>query len=64
MKKNVFSFAALAMTALLAACGGKSQETQAAATVEVVKPAVKVAQVYVRPVDQVRDYVEIGRAHV
>ena len=64
MKKTVFSFAALAMTVLLAACGGKSQETQAAATVEVVKPAVKVAQVYVRPVDQVRDYVGTVQAEV
>ena len=54
MKKKVISFAALAMTALLAACGGKTQETQATVTVEEVKPAVKVAQVYVRPVDQVR----------
>ena len=57
MKKTVFSFAALAMTVLLAACGGKSQEAQPTAIVEEVKPAVKVAQVYVRPVDQVRDYV-------
>ena len=64
MKKTVFAFAALAMTALLAACGGKSQETQVAATVEVVKPAVKVAQVYVRPVDQVRDYVGTVQAEV
>ena len=64
MKKTVFSFAALAMTALLAACGGKSQEAQPTATVEVVKPAVKVAQVYVRPVDQVRDYVGTVQAEV
>ena len=64
MKKTLFAFAALAMTALLAACGGKSQETQVAATVEVVKPAVKVAQVYVRPVDQVRDYVGTVQAEV
>ena len=64
MKKKVISFAALAMTALLAACGGKTQETQATATVEEVKPAVKVAQVYVRPVDQVRDYVGTVEAEV
>ena len=66
MKKTVFSFAALAMTALLAACGGKSQEAQptATATVEEMKPAVKVAQVYVRPVDQVRDYVGTVEAEV
>ena len=64
MKKKAFSFAALAMTALLAACGGKTQETQATVTVEEVKPAVKVAQVYVRPVDQVRDYVGTVEAEV
>ena len=64
MKRTVFSFAALAMTALLAACGGKSQEEQTTATVEEVKPAVKVAQVYVRPVDQVRDYVGTVEAEV
>ena len=64
MKKKVFSFAALAMTALLAACGGKSQEAQTTAIVEEVKPAVKVAQVYVRPVDQVRDYVGTVQAEV
>ena len=64
MKKTVFSFAALAMTALLAACGGQSQEAQPTATVEEVKPAVKVAQVYVRPVDQVRDYVGTVEAEV
>ena len=64
MKKKVISFAALAMTALLAACGGKTQETQATVTVEEVKPAVKVAQVYVRPVDQVRDYVGTVEAEV
>ena len=64
MKRQAFSFAALAMTALLAACGGKTQETQATVTVEEVKPAVKVAQVYVRPVDQVRDYVGTVEAEV
>ena len=64
MKKTVFSFVALAMTALLAACGGKSQEAKPTATVEEVKPAVKVAQVYVRPVDQVRDYVGTVEAEV
>ena len=64
MKKKVFSFAAMAMTALLAACGGKSQEAQPTAIVEEVKPAVKVAQVYVRPVDQVRDYVGTVQAEV
>ena len=64
MKKKVISFAALAMTALLAACGGKTQKTQATVTVEEVKPAVKVAQVYVRPVDQVRDYVGTVEAEV
>ena len=64
MKKTVISFAALAMTALLIACRGKSQEPQPTATVEVVKPAVKVAQVSVRPVDQVRDYVGTVQAEV
>ena len=64
MKKTVFSFAALAIVAMLAACGGKSQEAQPTATVDVVKPAVKVAQVYVRPVDQVRDYVGTVQAEV
>ena len=64
MKKTVFSFAALAIVAMLAACGGKSQEAQPTATVDVVKPAVKVAQVYVRPVDQVRDYVGTVEAEV
>ena len=64
MKRNVFSFAALAMTVLLAACGGKSQKAQPTATVEEIKPAVKVAQVYVRPVDQVRDYVGTVEAEV
>lgn len=64
MKRKAFSFAALVMTALMAACGGKTQEKQAAITVEEVKPAVKVAQVYVRPVDQVRDYVGTVEAEV
>ena len=64
MKINVFSFAALAMTALLVACGGKSQKAQPTATAQEVKPAVKVAQVYVRPVDQVRDYVGTVEAEV
>ena len=64
MKRKAFSFAALVMTALMAACGGKTQEKQAAVTVEEVKPAVKVAQVYVRPVDQVRDYVGTVEAEV
>ena len=65
MKRNVFSLAALAMTAMLAACGGKGETTKAvAAPVEEVKPAVKVAQVSVRPVDQVRDYVGTVQAEV
>ena len=66
MKKTTFSFAALAMTALLAACGSKPQATETATTVAVaeVKPAVKLAQVYVRPVDQVRDYVGTVQAEV
>ena len=65
MKRNAFSLAALAMTALLAACGGKGAPTQAVvAPVEEVKPAVKVAQVSVRPVDQVRDYVGTVQAEV
>lgn len=65
MKKTTFSFAALAVTALLAACGGKSQTTETAVVVtEAVKPAVKVAQVSVRPVDQVRDYVGTVQAEV
>ena len=65
MKKTTFSFAALAMTALLAACGSKPQaKDTAAVAVAEVKPAVKVAQVYVRPVDQVRDYVGTVQAEV
>lgn len=64
MKRNVFSLAALALTVLLAACGGKSQATQTATATEEVKPAVKVAQVAVRPVDQVRDYVGTVEAEV
>ena len=65
MKKTTFSFAALAVTALLAACGSKPQATEAATTtVAEVKPAVKVAQVSVRPVDQVRDYVGTVQAEV
>ena len=65
MKKNVFSLAAVAMTAMLAACGGKGDAAQTAtAPVEEVKPLVKVAQVYVRPVDQVRDYVGTVQADV
>ena len=65
MKKTTFSFAALAMTALLAACGSKTQATEAATEVAAeVKPAVKVAQVSVRPVDQVRDYVGTVQAEV
>ena len=65
MKRNVFSLAALAMTVLLAACGGKGETTQTVvAPVEEVKPAVKVAQVSVRPVDQVRDYVGTVQAEV
>lgn len=65
MKRNVFSLAALAMTAMLAACGGKGETAQTVVTpVEEVKPAVKVAQVSVRPVDQVRDYVGTVQAEV
>ena len=65
MKKTTFSFAALAMTALLAACGSKPQATETATTaVAEVKPAVKVAKVSVRPVDQVRDYVGTVQAEV
>lgn len=65
MKKTTFSFAALAMTALLAACGSKPQATETATEVVAeVKPAVKVAQVSVRPVDQVRDYVGTVQAEV
>ena len=54
----------MAMTVLLAACGGKSQTTQTAVETEEVKPAVKVAKVAVRPVDQVRDYVGTVQAEV
>ena len=65
MKKTTFSFAALAMTALMAACGSKPQATETAtATVAEMKPAVKLAQVSVRPVDQVRDYVGTVQAEV
>ena len=64
MERKAFSFAALAMTLMLAACGGKTQTTQTAAAVEEVKPAVKLAQVSVRPVDQVRDYVGTVEAEV
>lgn len=64
MKRKAFSFVALAMTLMLAACVGKTQTTQTAATVEEVKPAVKLAQVSVRPVDQVRDYVGTVEAEV
>ena len=64
MKRKAFSFAALAMTLMLAACGGKTQTTQTAVAVEEVKPAVKLAQVSVRPVDQVRDYVGTVEAEV
>ena len=54
MKRKAFSLAAMAMTLLLAACGGKGQTTQTAVVTEEVKPAVKVAQVSV----------QIGGAHV
>ena len=65
MKRNVFSLAAVAMTAMLTACGGKGETAQTVvAPVEEVKPAVKVAQVSVRPVDQVRDYVGTVQAEV
>ena len=64
MERKAFSFAALAMTLMLAACGGKTQTTQTAVAVEEVKPAVKLAQVSVRPVDQVRDYVGTVEAEV
>ena len=64
MKKMTFSLAALAMTALLAACGGKPQAAQTTVPAEEVKPAVKLAQVSVRPVDQVRDYVGTVQAEV
>lgn len=63
MKKKTFSFAALAMTLLLAACGGKT-ETAQNTTAAVVKPSVKLAKVSVRPVDQVRDYVGTVQAEV
>ena len=53
------------MTALMAACGSKPQATETAtATVAEMKPAVKLAQVSVRPVDQVRDYVGTVQAEV
>lgn len=64
MKKKTFSFAALAMTLLLAACGGKPQTAQTQTTVTEVKPSVKLAKVSVRPVDQVRDYVGTVQAEV
>ena len=64
MKRKAFSLAAVAMTALLAACGGKNETAQTAVVTEEVKPAVKVAQVSVRPVDQVRDYVGTVEAEV
>ena len=65
MKKTTFSFAVLAMTALLAACGSNPQTTETATEAAAeVKPAVKVAQVSVRPVDQVRDYVGTVQAEV
>ena len=65
MKKTTFSFAVLAMTARLAACGSKPQTTETATEAAAeVKPAVKVAQVSVRPVDQVRDYVGTVQAEV
>ena len=64
MKRKTFSLAAMAMTLLLAACGGKGQTTQTAVVTEEVKPAVKVANVAVRPVDQVRDYVGTVQAEV
>lgn len=60
-----FSLAAVAMTVLLAACGGKGDTAKTVVTpVEEVKPLVKVAQVSVRPVDQVRDYVGTVQAEV
>lgn len=64
MKKKTFSFAALAMTLLLAACGGKTETAQTQTTVAEVKPSVKLAKVSVRPVDQVRDYVGTVQAEV
>lgn len=63
MKKKTLSFAALAITLLLAACGGKT-ETAQNTTAAVVKPSVKLAKVSVRPVDQVRDYVGTVQAEV
>ena len=56
--------AAVAMTVLLAACGGKNETAQTAVATEEVKPSVKVAKVSVRPVDQVRDYVGTVEAEV
>ena len=64
MKRKVFSFAVVAMTMLLAACGGKNETAQTAVVTEEVKPSVKVAKVSVRPVDQVRDYVGTVEAEV
>lgn len=64
MKRKVFSLAAVAMTVLLAACGGKNETAQTAVATEEMKPSVKVAQVSVRPVDQVRDYVGTVEAEV
>lgn len=64
MKRKVFSLAAVAMTMLLAACGGKTETTQTVAVTEEVKPAVKLAKVAVRPVDQLRDYVGTVQAEV
>ena len=64
MKRKVFSLAAIALTVLLAACGGKGQTAQTSVVTEEVKPSVKVAKVTVRPVDQVRDYVGTVQAEV
>ena len=64
MKRKVFSLAAVAVTVLLAACGGKNETAQTAVVTEEVKPSVKVARVSVRPVDQVRDYVGTVEAEV
>ena len=52
--KKTFFFTAITLTALLASCSDKKADTTAAT--EMSKPKVRLATVYQKPVDQVRDY--------
>ncbi len=64
MKKNFYSAAILLMATLFSACGGSDKKEEATATAEAQKPAVKVATVGMRAVDQIVEYTATVEADV